>query len=125
MNSIILSAIWGVVMMFSGVFVKSKTTVKYLAIFGIVASFFVNAMELDMFGWGQIYLNVNSNGMLVTSGYSLAFLAVLFLATIIYFLLNGDDIQKVGEHIGEYYSLIFFVLCGAIFSSFFISIKHL
>ena len=113
MNSIILSAIWGIIMMFSGVFVKSKTTVKYLAIAGIVALFFANALELNMFGFGQIFVHINSNDMLRTSSYSLAFLAVIFLATIIYFLLNGTDIEKVGEHVGEYYSLIFFVLCGA------------
>ena len=37
MNAIILSAIWGVIMMFCGVFIKSKTTPKYIAIFGLVS----------------------------------------------------------------------------------------
>ncbi len=112
MNAIILSAIWGVIMMFSGVFVKSKSTTKYLAIVGIVVLFIANALELNMFGTGQIFVHINSNDMIKTNGYSLAFLAVVFLSTLIYFLLNGSDIEKVGEHVGEYYSLMFFVLCG-------------
>lgn len=45
MNAIILSAIWGVVMMFSGVFIKSKTIPKYLAIFGLTLVFIANATE--------------------------------------------------------------------------------
>jgi NADH-quinone oxidoreductase subunit N len=43
MNAIIISAIWGIIMMFSGVFIKSKTTPKYLAIAGIIILFFANA----------------------------------------------------------------------------------
>jgi NADH-quinone oxidoreductase subunit N len=113
MNAIILSAIWGVVMMFSGVFIKNKNIPKYLAIVGIVILFIGNALELDMFGFGQTFIHINSNNMIKTSGYSLAFNAVIFLATFIYFLLNATDIEKVGEHRGEYFSLIFFVLCGA------------
>jgi NADH-quinone oxidoreductase subunit N len=112
MNATVLSAIWGIVMMFSGVFVKSKTLPKYLAIAGIIALFLVNALELNMFNIGAEVINLPTNDMLKTSGYSLAFLAVVFLSTLIYFLLNGSDIEKVGEHTAEYFSLIFFVLCG-------------
>ena len=36
MNAIILSAIWGVVMMFGGVFFKKASTPKYWAIAGII-----------------------------------------------------------------------------------------
>ncbi len=31
MNAIIISAVWGIIMMFSGVFVKSKTAIRNLA----------------------------------------------------------------------------------------------
>jgi NADH-quinone oxidoreductase subunit N len=113
MNAIILSAIWGVIMMFSGVFIKNKNIPKYLAIVGIVILFLGNALELDIFDFGQIFFHINSNDMIKVSNYSLAFNAVIFLATLIYFLLNATDIEKVGEHKGEYFALIFFVLCGA------------
>ncbi len=112
MNAIILSAIWGVIMMFSGVFVKSKTTPKYLAIAGIVLLFIVNALELNVFNTGALFININAMEMLQVNNFSLAFLAVVFAATLLFFLLNGRDVEKVGEHVGEYFALIFFVLCG-------------
>jgi NADH-quinone oxidoreductase subunit N len=113
MNAIIISAVLGIIMMFSGVFIKSKTTPKYLAIAGIITLFFANAMELNMFNAAKILqINIDTKQMLNVNSFSLAFLAVVFLCTIIYFLLNARDIEKVGEHVGEYFALIFFVLCG-------------
>jgi NADH-quinone oxidoreductase subunit N len=113
MNAIIISAIWGIIMMFSGVFIKSKTTPKYLAIAGAILLFFANALELNMFNASKILqINIDTKQMLNVNSFSLAFLAIVFLCTIIYFLLNASDIEKVGEHVGEYFALIFFVLCG-------------
>jgi NADH-quinone oxidoreductase subunit N len=120
MNAIIISAIWGIIMMFSGVFIKSKTTPKYLAIAGAILLFIVNALELNVFNATKILqINIDTKEMLHVDSYSLAFLAIVFLCTIIYFLLNATDIEKVGEHVGEYFALIFFVLCGvSILASF-------
>jgi NADH-quinone oxidoreductase subunit N len=120
MNAIIISAIWGIIMMFSGVFIKSKTTPKYLAIAGAIILFIVNALELNVFNATKILqINIDTKEMLHVDSYSLAFLAIVFLCTIIYFLLNATDIEKVGEHVGEYFALIFFVLCGvSILASF-------
>jgi NADH-quinone oxidoreductase subunit N len=120
MNAIIISAIWGIIMMFSGVFIKSKTTPKYLAIAGAILLFIVNALELNVFNASKILqINIDTKEMLHVDSYSLAFLAIVFLCTIIYFLLNATDIEKVGEHVGEYFALIFFVLCGvSILASF-------
>ena len=112
MNAIILSAIWGVLMMFSGVFIKSKTTPKYLAIVGIIIVFIANACELDVFGLGVMQFSIDTKEMLNVNSFSLSFLAVVFASTLLYFLLNGRDVEKVGEHVGEYFALIFFVLCG-------------
>jgi NADH-quinone oxidoreductase subunit N len=120
MNAIIISAIWGIIMMFSGVFIKSKTTPKYLAIAGAILLFIVNALELNVFNASKILqINIDTKEMLHVDSYSLTFLAIVFLCTIIYFLLNASDIEKVGEHVGEYFALIFFVLCGvSILASF-------
>jgi NADH-quinone oxidoreductase subunit N len=113
MNAIIISAIWGIIMMFSGVFIKSKTTPKYLAIAGAILLFIVNALELNMFNASKILqINIDTKQMLNVNSFSLAFLSLVFLCTIVYFLLNARDIEKVGEHVGEYFALIFFVLCG-------------
>lgn len=109
MNAIIFSAIWGIVMMFSGVFAKSKSTPVWLAIAGMALLFVVNALELNS---GQPLFQVDTRDMLRINSFNLTFLAVAFGATLLYFLLSGKDIEKVGEHVGEYFALIFFVLCG-------------
>jgi NADH-quinone oxidoreductase subunit N len=112
MNAILISAIWGVIMMFSGVFIKNKSTPKYLAIAGIVILFVANAFEMNAFGTGALYVHIDTKEMLSTNSFNLAFLGVVFACTLLFFLLNGRDVEKVGEHTGEYFSLIFFVLCG-------------
>ncbi len=112
MNAILFSAIWGVIMMFSGVFIKSKTTPKYLAIAGIILLFIVNALELNVFNTGSLHFEIDTKEMLNIKSSNLAFLAVVFASTLLFFLLNGRDVEKVGEHVGEYFALIFFVLCG-------------
>jgi NADH-quinone oxidoreductase subunit N len=109
MNAIIFSAIWGIVMMFSGVFIKSKSTPKYLAIVGIALLFILNAMELY---YGKALFAFDTKDMIRTNSLNLSFLAVVFGSTLLYFLLSGKDIEKVGEHVGEYFALLFFVLCG-------------
>ncbi|MBS1495354.1 MAG: NADH-quinone oxidoreductase subunit N [Bacteroidetes bacterium] len=114
MNAILFSAVWGIVMMFSGVFIKSKSTPKYLAIAGIVLLCIVNGAELYT---GMPLYNYDTMNMLSTTGFNLTFLEVIFGCTLFYFLLNGSDIEKVGEHVGEYFALIFFVLCGVALSA--------
>jgi len=109
MNAIIFSAAWGIVMMFSGVFAKGKSTPRLLAIAGIVLLFIVNGIELN---GGQPFFNIDTKDMLRVNSFNLTFLAVAFGSTLLYFLLSGKDIEKVGEHVGEYFALIFFVLCG-------------
>ena len=109
MNAIIFSAAWGIVMMFSGVFVKSKTTPRYLAFIGIALLFIVNALELNS---GSSLFSINTMDMVRTNSFNLTFLAVVFGSTLLYFLLSGKAVEQVGEHVGEYFALLFFVLCG-------------
>lgn len=115
MNAIILSAICGVLMMFGGVFFKKKSTPKYVAILGIIIILVANIFEL--FGWQ--FFNVDVKGMLVFNSFGLAFNSIALICTLIFFMLNGSDIEKVGHNVSEYFALLFFVLCGvAIASSF-------
>jgi len=116
MNAIIFTAIWGVVMMLGGAFIKTKTTPKYLAITGLVLILISNCIELNN---GIPLLAVDVKDMLAANSFNLTFINVALGSTLLYFLLNGSDIEKVGEHVSEYFALIFFVLCGiAIISTF-------
>jgi len=116
MNAIIFTATWGVLMMLGGAFVKSKATPKYLAIFGLALVLISNCLELNS---GAPLFTFDVRDMLVANSFNLTFINVALGSTLLYFLLNGRDIEKVGEHVSEYFALIFFVLCGvAIISTF-------
>lgn len=115
MNAIILSAVWGVIMMFSGFLTRKLATVRVLALAGIALLLIVSILELQ----GTELFHVNTKNMLVNDGFSLAFNSIVFASTLLYFMLSGKDIEKVGMDVAEYYALLFFVLCGvAIASSF-------
>ncbi|MEO6233404.1 MAG: NADH-quinone oxidoreductase subunit N [Ferruginibacter sp.] len=109
MNAIILTAIWGVVMMFGGVFFKTKSVCKYWAIAGLVLVILANCSELYN---GQPFFAIELNGMLSFNSFNLTFINVAMLCTLLFFLLSGRDIEKVGANVSEYFALIFFVLCG-------------
>ncbi len=116
MNAIILSAVWGVVMMLGGAFIKNKSTPKYLAIFGLSLVLISNCIEMNN---GAAFFSIDVNEMLHFNSFNLTFISVALGCTLLYFLLNGRDIEKVGENVSEYFALIFFILSGvAIISTF-------
>jgi NADH-quinone oxidoreductase subunit N len=116
MNAIILTAIWGVMMMLSGAFIKNKATPKFLAIFGLAVILIANCMQLNS---GMSFFVVDVKNMLHFNSFNLTFINVVFGCSLLYFLLNGRDIEKVGENVSEYFALIFFILCGvAIIATF-------
>ena len=115
MNAIVLSAIWGVIMMFSGILTKRLATVRVVALIGIAALLVSTLMELN----GINFFHIDAKRMLVFDTFSLLFNAVIFSCMLIYFLLSGKDIEKVGLDVAEYYALLFFILAGVgIASSF-------
>jgi NADH-quinone oxidoreductase subunit N len=115
MNAIILSAVLGVVMMYTGVVMKNSPSVKYVAIAGVLLLIVANWLEFA----GIPFFSVDVKGMLAFTGFGLLFNTVAFVSTLIYFLLSGYDIQQVGKNGADYFALMFFVLCGvSIVSSF-------
>jgi len=116
MNAIIIAAIWGVVMMFGGVFFKRNTVARYWAVAGILLLLVANILE---FRTGSPWFNVDVKEMLRFDDFSLHFNTLVFISTLLYFLLNGRAIEKIGKNVSEYYALLFFILCGvSIVSSF-------
>jgi len=124
MNAIILTAVWGIVMMFGGVFFKRKSTPLYWAVAGLLLVLVANCSEL----WSQEplrFFSINVKDMLHFNSFNLTFITVMLVCTLLYFLLNGRDVEKVGEHVSEYFSLIFFVLCGVSIAATFNSLLTL
>src|SRR5881394_2448350 len=109
MNAIILTAVWGIIMMFGGVFFKSKSTPFYWAIAGTVLILAANCYELVS---QQPIFTIELKDMLHFNSFNLTFIAVVLFCTLLYFLLNGKDVEKVGSNVSEYFALLFFVLCG-------------
>ncbi len=109
MNAIIFTAIWGVVMMLGGAFIKDKRLPKYLAMGGLVLILAANFHELL---YGHPLIRVDVKDMLHTNSFNLMFITVALGCTLLYFLLNGRDVEKVGAHVSEYFALLFFILCG-------------
>jgi NADH-quinone oxidoreductase subunit N len=108
MNAIIISALCGVVMMFSGIFTHNKTTIKNIAIAAMLVLLVANILNT----YGIYSFRIDVNNMLRFQVFGLYFNSIVFLATLIYLILSGDDIVNVGINAAEYFALIFFVLCG-------------
>ncbi|HEX5652867.1 MAG TPA: NADH-quinone oxidoreductase subunit N [Chitinophagaceae bacterium] len=117
MNALILSAVLGVVMMFGGIMLKQKAAVRGLAIAGMLILLVTNIMET----YGTSFFSINTDGMMRFDRFALFFNSIVFATTFLYFLLSAKDMEKVGVNYGEYFALIFFILCGIILTSSFSS----
>ncbi len=109
MNSIILTAVWGVVMMLSGVFIRNKQTPKFLAIIGLSLISILHVKELVS---KKSLFQFDVHNMVTFDYFNLTFIAIVLSCTLIYFLLSASEFEMVGPHVAEYFALIFFVLCG-------------
>ncbi len=118
MNALLLSAILGVVMMFTGILVKKNATIKTIAIAGMSLLFVVNWMELK----GTRLFNFDVSGFMSFNSFSLLFIAIALFCTLLFFLVSGGEMQKVGKYYSDYFALIFFITCGIILVSSFKSL---
>lgn len=118
MNALILSAILGVIMMFSGILLKQKSAIRNIAITGMIVLLAVNVMEMC----GTVFFKVNTNDLIVFDKFALLFNTIAFASTLLYLLLSAKDMEKVGVNYAEYFTLIFFILCGITLTSSFKSL---
>src|SRR6187551_2228816 len=118
MNALIISAIMGVLMMFSGILLKQKSTIRGLALTGLLVTIILNVMEI----YGFHLFKVNVTGMMRFDRFSLFFNTIAMACTFIFFLLSAKEMEKVGLNYSDYFALIFFILCGIILSSSFSSL---
>lgn len=115
MNAIVLSPIWGVIMMFSGIITKRRSTVHAVAVLGIIVLLVSTILELN----GHIFFKFNAASMLGADNFSLVFNAIVFGCMLLYYLLSGKDMEKAGPDVSDYYALLFFVLAGVAIASTF------
>lgn len=115
MNALILSALSGVLMMFSGFFLRSKSAVRNLALVLLLLVMAVTLAELR----GFTLARVDTNGMMVFDSFALLFQFISGLSTFVFFLLSARDMEKVGKDYGDYFALIFFIQVGIALSASF------
>jgi len=109
MNLIIIAAVWGIVMMLSGLFLRGAQSPVRMAILG--ALILIGGAFADFHEYSLIHSDFK--GLLVYDQFSSVFLLVISIALLFYFWLSGNEIIKVGAHPYEYMALIFFVMVGA------------
>lgn len=112
MKPLIASALFGVIMMFAALSVKEKKTFSFIASFLLAVLVGVNIYELCQVMHSTSDAPVLFNGMLRYGSFSIWFNTLMSFIAFLYVLLCGKHIERVGQHVGEYYSLIFFILCG-------------
>lgn len=109
MNALIISAVLGVVMMFSGILLKQKSAIRTVAIAGILVLLGMSILDLK----GIQLFSIDTREMIVFDHFALVFNTVIFAVVLLYLLLSAPDMEKVGVNYAEYFALIFFILCGA------------
>ncbi len=118
MNALIISAIMGVMMMFSGIVLKQRSAVRAVALVGLFVAIVLNVAEI----YGFHLFRIDSREMIRFDRFSLFFNTLAMVCTFIFFLLSGKEMEKVGLGYSDYFALIFFILCGIILSSSFNSL---
>lgn len=108
MNLIIFAGIMGVVMMFGGLLMKQKRQATLLATLLMVLLLAGNTWEMLH---GPIF-SIRAPHMLATSRFGLLINEILLAAGLLYLLVSGKEIEKVGNYVAEYYALIFFIFAG-------------
>jgi NADH-quinone oxidoreductase subunit N len=108
MNAIIVSALLGVLMMFSGIVVKNRSVITNIAALALLVLLAANLLNF----YGIWAIHVDTHNLLHFEQYGMFFNTVAIGATFVYVLLSGRDLEKTGVYTAEYYALIFFVLCG-------------
>src|SRR6187402_2274310 len=108
----------GVLMMFSGILLKQKSTIRGLALTGLLVTIILNVMEI----YGFHLFKINATGMMSFDRFSLFFNTIAMACTFVFFLLSAKEMEKVGVNYSDYFALIFFILAGIILSSSFSSL---
>jgi NADH-quinone oxidoreductase subunit N len=108
MNALLVSALWGVIMMFSGIAIKQTAVLRYLAIAGVMVLLGLNTAEMQ--GWRLV--SIDTTGMLQFDAYALLLNTVLLASLLVYLLLSGSAMERIGNNLSDYLALLFFIGAG-------------
>ncbi|HET8573076.1 MAG TPA: NADH-quinone oxidoreductase subunit N [Edaphocola sp.] len=112
MKPLIAAAVFGIIMMLSAVFLKEKKQASGLAILLLFLLLGVNIWALTESLQSGGVATFLFNDMLRFDPFSVWFNVILSGLALLYVLLNAKHIEVVGNHVAEYYALLFFILVG-------------
>lgn len=118
MNALIFSALSGVIMMFAGLLLRNQRSVRTLAYVLLLAVMVVTLAELR----GYTLFSVDTRNMMLFDSFALLFQFIAALCTLVFFLLSGRDMERVGRYYSDYFALIFFILVGVALTASFKSL---
>jgi NADH-quinone oxidoreductase subunit N len=95
-------------MMFSGIAIKQTAVLRYLAIAGVIVLLGLNTAEMQ--GW-QL-LGIDTTGMLQFDAYALLLNTILLASLLVYLLLSGSAMERIGNNLSDYLALLFFIGAG-------------
>jgi NADH-quinone oxidoreductase subunit N len=110
MKAIIAATIIGVIMMFMGVMAKNKSSVVTVATTLLLLLLGVTIWDLKAANAADVQSYFNN--MLRLDSFGLWFNVLMAGCTLLFVLLTGKEIAKVGNHVGEYFALIAFIMVG-------------
>jgi NADH-quinone oxidoreductase subunit N len=113
MKAIIAATIIGVVLMFASITNQSKSSMGSLATVLFLLLFGVNVWEVyDSMNATSAIAPAYLNNMLSMDSFAIWFSMLMSGCALLYVLLMGKEIAKVGKHVGEYFALIAFIMVG-------------
>jgi len=121
MNSLIFTALSGVIMMFSSFLLTRTSAVRTLAHILLIITIGINFLELR----GVSLIDVDTKGLLIFDRFALLFTLIANVCTLAYFLLSSKEMEKVGKNYSDYFALLFFILTGIAVASAFRSLLML
>ncbi|MDF2385271.1 NADH-quinone oxidoreductase subunit N [Nostoc ellipsosporum NOK] len=109
MNALVLSAILGVVMMFSGILLKRAAAIRSVAVVGLLLLLAGNLLDMS----GTKFFSIQLGDFLYFDRFAFLFNSVAIFCVLVYVLLTGKAIERVSlKNYADYFALFFFVLCG-------------
>lgn len=112
MKPLIATIICAILMMFTALIVKRKETASNVAKILMFFLLAVNVIEMVLLHNNGNIADSLFNGQFVFQPFAAWLNTLLVLITLFYVMLVHKRIENVGNHVAEYYALIFFVLAG-------------
>lgn len=90
MNAIIISAVWGVVMMFSGIFLQRTAAIRNVAVAGLIVLLAMNIAEL----YELRLFTFDVHNMLIFNSFTLVFNTIAIGSTLVYFFFPAQIFKR-------------------------------